>query len=142
VRLVLSTALTFLSVLVAWVFFRADSVPAAMNVLRGMCGLNGISLPRSLIGLQDSLGFLPMKVRFAGFADGVGLPDSMPLLLFWFLLASAIVWLLPNTQQLIQAGPARPRWQQTLVSGSYCGLLFCASALSLGRVSEFLYFQF
>src|SRR6185369_3548935 len=115
---------------------------AAMNLLRGMCGLNGISLPRSLIGLQDSVGFLPMKVRFSGLAAGVGLPDSLPPLLFWFLLASAIVWLLPNTQQLIQAGPARPRWRQTLVSGSYCGLLFCASVLSLSRVSEFLYFQF
>ena len=43
-----SVALTFLAVLLAWVFFRAADAETAVRMLRGMAGLNGISLPVSL----------------------------------------------------------------------------------------------
>ena len=38
---VLGWALTFLCVMIAWVVFRADSVATAMQLYRGMLGLNG-----------------------------------------------------------------------------------------------------
>jgi alginate O-acetyltransferase complex protein AlgI len=39
-RLVIGRCLTLLAVIVAWVFFRADSLSAARRVLSGMAGLN------------------------------------------------------------------------------------------------------
>ena len=41
-------ALTFLAVVVGWVFFRADSFSSAVTMLQGMVGVNGVSLPSSL----------------------------------------------------------------------------------------------
>ena len=38
--------LTFQFVNVAWIFFRADSFATAINILKGMCGLNGFNFPR------------------------------------------------------------------------------------------------
>jgi len=38
-------ALTFVSVVVAWVFFRATSVDAALRIMKGMAGQNGIAIP-------------------------------------------------------------------------------------------------
>ena len=40
--------LTFFAVVVAWAFFRATSFAAALDLLRGMAGLHGISLPEGL----------------------------------------------------------------------------------------------
>ena len=40
--------LTFQFVNVAWVFFRADSFTTAINILKGMCGLNGFKFPSAL----------------------------------------------------------------------------------------------
>ncbi len=41
----LSWGLTFIFVVVAWVFFKAKSTPEALHILAGMAGLNGVSLP-------------------------------------------------------------------------------------------------
>lgn len=41
------TLLTFLAVVVAWVFFRAESFDGARVMLEGMAGLNGVSLPHA-----------------------------------------------------------------------------------------------
>ena len=45
--------LTFQFVNAAWVFFRADSFNSAMNILQGMCGLNGFKLPSALLFLKN-----------------------------------------------------------------------------------------
>jgi alginate O-acetyltransferase complex protein AlgI len=42
----LAWSTTFLGVVVAWVFFRALTVNTAMDMLRGMAGLNGVRLPK------------------------------------------------------------------------------------------------
>ncbi|MEE9543666.1 MAG: MBOAT family protein, partial [Thermodesulfobacteriota bacterium] len=39
---VTGTIITFLAVVVSWVFFRADSFTSALGILRGMAGLNGV----------------------------------------------------------------------------------------------------
>ena len=41
----LSVVITFVCVVVAWVFFRATNLDTALNVLNGMIGLNGVVLP-------------------------------------------------------------------------------------------------
>ena len=45
--------LTFQFVNAAWVFFRADNFNTAMNILQGMCGLNGLKLPWALAFLRN-----------------------------------------------------------------------------------------
>jgi len=42
---ILSTLTTFIVVVVAWVYFRAESIEAANTILMGMAGLNGATLP-------------------------------------------------------------------------------------------------
>lgn len=48
-----SAALTFVVVVVGWVFFRADCFSSAITMLYGMVGMNGVSLP---ISLKDKFG--------------------------------------------------------------------------------------
>ena len=45
--------LTFQFVNAAWIFFRADSFNSAINILKGMCGLNGFKLPWALSFLRN-----------------------------------------------------------------------------------------
>jgi alginate O-acetyltransferase complex protein AlgI len=45
--------LTFQFVNAAWVFFRADSFKTAVNILEGMCGLNGFNFPSLQIFLGN-----------------------------------------------------------------------------------------
>ncbi len=118
-----SILLTYLCVLLAQVFFRADSTFDAMHFLAGMAGLHG----RHMAGWPVAHAELMMAV--------VGL---------------SIVWWLPNTQEIMgQAGAIvryrywrwlswQPTWQWSLTMG----LLFCAALLLLKNRATFLYFQF
>lgn len=91
--------LTFLCVVVAWVFFRAESWQGAFNILEGMMGLNGAVLP---IWALDSLGPIGSALVFGGVEAG-----KTPLMdvsgYGWIACLLAIVWLMPNTQQLFES---------------------------------------
>ena len=159
---VTARTLTFLAVVIAWVFFRAESFDAAGRVLAGMAGANGVWLPASyfqlfgpLAPLLENLGWRFETVD--GFLFGGIVQTS-------FLLAlGMIAFLLPNTQQWVgytapgeeprrAGGPTLfdrlaavlPRWRPTLVQGSVLGLMLCYCLLSIfaETPSEFLYFQF
>jgi len=156
----LSIALTFISVVVSWVFFRAESFAGALAVLKPMAGFNGISLPASLgskLGALEALGF-----RFEGLSSGgFVMPDSLA----WVAGLLAVVWLLPNVQEWL--GNYRPvlewkslqkslrspqpfwqplwqrwQWRPSLGWSAVMVGLFWASVLSLAKESEFIYFQF
>jgi len=51
----ISQLITFISVVIAWVFFRAESFKGAINVLHGMAGVNGIALPESTASQLNSI---------------------------------------------------------------------------------------
>ena len=115
-------ALTFLAVVVAWVFFRAESLDAALSMLGAMAGRNGVS-PENGVGTMFG----------------------------WIAALWALAWLAPNTQQIMAAfRPAleevtysgRLRWQPNTLwlAGIAVGLLYTVT--EMGKVSEFLYFQF
>lgn len=121
--------LTMVAVVVAWVFFRADTVGDALVVLAAMFGLG------SAAGAQASL-LDPSNVAFLG-ALGA-----------WAALA-------PNTNRIMDYGhglqfPAEPvgerlRWRPRLSYAVLAGTLLFASAFVglTGRKSlAFLYFQF
>ncbi|MBI3433453.1 MAG: MBOAT family protein [Hydrogenophilales bacterium] len=119
---VVGMSLTFLVVVIGWVFFRADNLAAALAILRGMAGLNA-----DLAGNDARADF------------------------GWVAALWALAWLAPNTQQIMAA--FRPALGEVSYSGRLCwrpnapwllgiavGLLYTVT--EMGKVSEFLYFQF
>lgn len=115
--------LTFLVVAIGWVFFRAENLDAALSILGGMAGLNGFRPPESGVGTMFG----------------------------WIAALWALAWLAPNTQQIMAA--FRPALEDVTYSGRLgwrpnmlwlvciaVGLLYTVT--EMGKVSEFLYFQF
>lgn len=142
-----SVVLTFIAVVVAWVPFRAANFDTTLAVLRGMSGINGISLPASLA--PHFLNFHSNSISFGGCLPLTSIP-VMDIAL-WLPTGLLIVWLLPNTQQwMCNFAPAldsvssrsRLTWKPTRRYAIFVGLLFWLSVASLSRVSAFLYFQF
>jgi hypothetical protein len=139
--------LTFLAVVVAWVFFRAENFGSALAILRAMAGLDGVLLP---LEYQGGLGMLAhYGVAFGRLDHGGAWPALIGLLL--------VVWFAPNTLEILRryrpalarypgAAPVSARarlvwranaWWMLITAG-----LLLASLVNMGEVSEFLYFQF
>ena len=132
----LSGSLTFLCVVVAGVFFRADSVEAALVVLDAMRG-NAAGIPAAWVPTREAL-----KIVI-----GCGV----------------LVWLFPNTRQMLlryrptwddlagdtSADSARPGWTHRLLlwrpgvlHAVAIAVVFIWSVDGLTKVSQFLYFTF
>jgi hypothetical protein len=143
---------TFLAVVVAWVFFRAPTFAGAFNLLAGMAGLHGIVIPsglefavRPVRGVLDTLG-----VRFA---DTSG--TTLVMTYGWVMALLAIAFLFPNSQQILaRVNPVleasadaagRRSWWEWQPSPLWALAIGCAAfiaIISITRVSEFLYWQF
>jgi len=132
----LSVCLTFIAVVVGWVFFRADNLDAAFIVLNAM---------------------------FSPFSDGAWHTDlfsgGKSKIYVWMLSLSVLVWCFPNVQQwssyrpFIAGSSAMPSntvdawWRHlafraSLLWAGILGVMTIYVVLHLTRVSEFLYFQF
>jgi alginate O-acetyltransferase complex protein AlgI len=124
----LGQAITFVAVVIAWVFFRSDGVGSAVQMLLAMAGSNGAARPESV----DSAGALVVSTSLL-----------------------AIAWFAPNTQELTgYVGPEgayaaaevhRPpplRWQPSASWAVAIGCLFGVALMLMSKVSEFIYFQF
>ena len=143
-----SWLVTFLAVIVAWVFFRAPDMSTALSVLRGMIGLNGIELPR---GWGQKYGALAQWLQSSGVEfTAVVTPDWLPQI-GWTALTLAIALLCLNTQQIMAAFEpaldmkttnAKGVWRPSASWALATSVGFVACLLSLNQVSEFLYFQF
>ncbi len=123
---------TFLAVVIAWVFFRAADLPAALSMLRGMAGLHGALLPDQIISFVPALGQVASGVgKVPYLADGtvMGFVEMTSML----TLGLAIALGTPTLPEL------QPRWRYALVLP--CAALALQRVL-YGRASEFLYFQF
>ena len=127
----LGRLLTFFAVAVAWVFFRAESLPAARSLLVGMAGLNGLAR-------ADPSWFGATQLR-------------------WLAAMFVIAWGLPNVQQMLHRyrpaletypGEVSPPYWRRLVWrparrwALVTAVLLLAAVINLTRVSEFLYYQF
>ena len=121
--------LTFLAVVVAWVFFRAESLPAAQAMLEGMAGLNGISKADPYY-----YGAPQLKGLLAMFLIAWGLPNAQQLLhRYRPVIATYAGELLP---------PGRLSWRPSAAWALLTAALLLAAAVNLTHVSEFLYYQF
>jgi len=129
---------TFVAVTSAWVFFRAENTTVALKLLGAMYGFPGTSAE-----ISDALW---NKLRDA--------PGCIAACM-------VIVWLLPNTQQLM--GRVRPalryryrpdsvswegrlarllQWRPASAAAVWYGGMFVVALCSFSRVSEFIYFNF
>ncbi len=143
-RIFVATALTFLAVVVAWVFFRAHDLPTALRMLRGMAGLNGAGV-MPVPALSDIDLFLMMaKANWLGpYANDVVLYVTGLLVVFFLPNSQQLVWgMMPVTDKASELPviPLRwsphPAWAVLLALGcGFCLMLFTGT-------SEFLYFQF
>lgn len=141
-----SILITFLSVVVAWVFFRATSLDAAVRILTGMVGMNGLVLPRewqeslatSSTGNSTWLSFGQLEA-FGGIRQ-VG----------WITLLLAIVWIFPNSQSLIDRVQenrfivrlSHERWAWLSMGGLTVFIFLLAAINGSNGSSEFIYFNF
>lgn len=124
--------LTFVAVLVAQIFFRAAGVGAAMSMLGAMVGLHQ-HVPLAMQSYRPTHGTL--------------------LLL---LLGYAVVWGMPNTQQILSRfvpsseltsfdrsdRGVRVYWQPRAAWGLVLGLVFFLVLVKMQDPTTFLYFQF
>jgi D-alanyl-lipoteichoic acid acyltransferase DltB (MBOAT superfamily) len=126
VFVLMSWLVTFLAVVLAWVFFRAANLDTALDILSSMVGRYGVGEVDTLMAWVVPMGAL--------------------------LLA----FLLPNTQQITgYVGPKGTygahlperdagilRWKPSGLWALYTGVLLALCLMSLSQVSEFIYFQF
>jgi D-alanyl-lipoteichoic acid acyltransferase DltB (MBOAT superfamily) len=150
---VLGVTLTFVCVVIAWVYFRAPDLATANRVLAGMLGQFGTSLPEPIL---SRLG--PLKAVADSLGIGVSLGGGAAFVETWVWIAvgALVAFLAPNTQEIMgrfdpalpedsrrpQAVARRLAWQPTRRHALVTGLLFAIGVLALSRPTEFLYFQF
>ena len=146
---------TFLAVVFAWVFFRAESFAGAVRILEGMFGLNGIQLHETHLAKLNNLFGLGDWAASAGvqfdatnaFFSGAAIARLSLLLL--------VCWYLPNTQELLaKYRPAEDvpayqlratgvrGWEPSLASAFVVTAVLAYSLSVMTSISEFLYFQF
>jgi alginate O-acetyltransferase complex protein AlgI len=144
----IAAVLTFFSVMVAWVPFRAGDMATALRMWRGMFGLSGIALPDWLPGIVGAIG-IPLAKQPA---IGAALP-VVALLFLW-------CWLAPNSQEVMLRArvglttrgyrlPAAPKgmarivmWRPGPVAALAFGSLFGIALRAVSQSSDFIYFQF
>jgi D-alanyl-lipoteichoic acid acyltransferase DltB (MBOAT superfamily) len=112
--------LTFLAVVVAWVFFRADSVASALSILSSMADPTRIAFGRG-------------EMAYAVF----------------IALYAGIVWFAPNTQAIMgydhenrTVGRALAGWQRRPVFLYATAAVLAFGILGIQQHSEFIYFRF
>jgi alginate O-acetyltransferase complex protein AlgI len=120
-------SMTFLCVSVAWVFFRANDMRSASNLLRDMAGFSGTHTDEVATQQLLSHNFAELALAFFG--------------------AAILVWAMPNTCQIsehLERAFSRraPGAFYTRVVPATAGVVLALALVGMHRVSSFLYFQF
>lgn len=144
-----SGAVTFLAVAVAWIFFRAEDVSSAFNLLRGIAGFNGIAVHEGAsIFWRGVERLLPQDAVFPeGVFQHLQLDLSPVQLAARFFSAAVLLFSMPNTLQIAEriekacVTPRPSRAYQYVIPG-VAGLLLVVALSQMQKVSAFLYFQF
>jgi len=143
--------ITFLCIVVSMAFFRADSIPAAWSIVKGLCGLHGVYIYPGEHSFYYWLTWLGLPVEYSPYA--VRFVDKD--VLHHLLIVYGIIWFMPNVAQmfsaqhpvitggdLVRSYPARIQWRSTWYWSIFVAVLLLVSLLNLNNVSEFLYFRF
>ena len=139
--------LTFGVVLIAWVFFRAESFRGAFNMLAVMSGIHGIAIPPSLYRIISFHGI------FIEDTSWLGLMSLKELL----VLNLALIWVtyMPNTQEVFvlekpvlddiarsSSWSGKLIWTPSYATAFILALTFGVALSRLGNDTQFLYFNF
>lgn len=147
--------LTFVSVTAAMVFFRSTTMASAVDIVKGLIGLNGIALPQPLF---DQLGPLGAAMHRLGVvtANSWSVRDFAQLAI-WIAVLLFIALACPNTLQMLSryepALGVKPRaaklgigrvleWNTSLPWAIAVSGLAAIAIVSIAGPSEFLYWQF
>lgn len=158
--------LTFGAVVVAMVLFRASSIDASIQILRGMLGLEGVSMP---VAILNRLGATGQWLLGTGMSSDLTSGTQFAFGVVWLAGLFIVATCVPNSLELLRNfapamnfEPANPgvdpakkiepsqavakreplavtlngRWVSVIAG------LFLLGVLGLNRVSEFLYWQF
>lgn len=136
----LSWAVTFASVVIAWVFFRAATLGGAWRALKGLAGLS-----------PDQAAFVPSGiVRVMDLPILVGAEISLWLGAGVTGVALICALALPNVPQIFryreyrrapeQGSPVR--WKPNTIWATVVALTFAISLFGMWQRMEFLYFEF
>ena len=145
--------LTFLAVLVAWIFFRASQPAEALRLMAGMVGANGLYIPGEPLFYKSSLHLMAACEWFGWQAE----PQFV--LLACLIGLGYFVSVLPNSQQILAAlepgivtygkkieqlpvAFRRLAWRPSFLWLAGTLLVFIWCMLNLSKVSSFLYKDF
>ncbi|BDB65915.1 hypothetical protein Hc94105_0094 [Helicobacter cinaedi] len=128
---VLCWILTFNFVNIAWVFFRAENLQGAVNLLKGMFG-GDIVLPSFL---ESRLGFLGKYGAVFDNWSKVFVDNSY---IVWGWILGAFIMCLGFKNSVEWLNRFRPNWFYVV----WFWIIFILSINALNNVSEFLYFNF
>jgi D-alanyl-lipoteichoic acid acyltransferase DltB (MBOAT superfamily) len=142
VELFFAKSLTLIAVIIGWVYFRADTVNGANNMIYAMAGGNGISLPASLeVYLSNYLS------HFGFTFDGMfyGTKASLGEGIKWIIVLFTIALFFPNCQKIMEykhqvINLGNKLKIQLLGVSTGCCLYYVFTKLSSD--AEFLYFNF
>lgn len=128
----LGTVFTFVLVVIAWVFFRAETFESAILILSGMAAFSQL----------HNLNF--GALTFDGLYGGYMIPaDSLSYVLWMLGIGMALVWTAPNSQHLVSKIKFRSETGIFLFIGVLFFWIFVLVAISASRgASEFIYFNF
>jgi len=112
-----SIVVTFLFVNFAWIFFRAHNFHDAQKVINGMIGLSGFIIPRT------------NKLLFK-------FPEDFQLNWLLILVSIIVIFCLKNSNEIAKKFKPSVRYLILAVILGYIAIL------NMGKISEFLYFQF
>jgi D-alanyl-lipoteichoic acid acyltransferase DltB (MBOAT superfamily) len=147
--------ITFVSVAASMIVFRAATMGAAGNLLKGMFGLNGVALPRSVI---DRLGPVTGVLSDLGVVRGLEPGVDANQLTVWIAGLTFIALVFPNTLEVLaryepalgvkELPPEKRRgrlaiaWSASPVWAVVLSVIAATGVFYLGGQSEFLYWQF
>jgi D-alanyl-lipoteichoic acid acyltransferase DltB (MBOAT superfamily) len=149
----LGVALTFVAVVVGWVLFRAPTFGAAVNMLDGMAGRNGIVLPQQWTALRSGTG---AWLAGAGVTFGPTAHFDRIAEFNWIAGLLVACWFLPNSQEILAAfrpalvtrgygeirSAGRFGWQPNIAWLMLVAVLGVYALLSISGYSEFIYYRF
>lgn len=124
--------LTFLAVVVTWVFFRAENVYDAGSLIYTMSGFNGITLalPNVIATKLSLVQTLGIKFEIAQYFKSSKIFVLIPILLMLCVWAK-------NSHQLFS-----DNFNPSVKIAVVISIFIVLSMLNINKVSEFLYFQF
>jgi len=126
------TIVTFLAVMVAWVFFRTESFEAAARLIRGTVSFGDMATWRYFFSDNSITTFgywLP--------------PDSAFYRLTLLGIGLVVVWGAPNTRVLIENIRMSDTPRQFATIGAACFWIFLLTVVSASReMAQFIYFNF